>query len=84
LPTVSASSLGALANSAVLKPYVYGAASGRPSRGRPEKVLANPDLPETTVRRLACDPDMGPRSPGRPPKNGHLRGKRPVGGEAQR
>ena len=82
MPTVSASSLGALANSSVLKPYVYGAASGRPSRGRPEKVLANPDLPESTVRRIACDPD--PRSPGRPTKNGPLRGKRPGGGEAQR
>lgn len=37
-------------------PYVYGATLGRPSRGRPEKVLANPDRPESTVRLLEREP----------------------------
>jgi hypothetical protein len=63
--TVTASGLGGLLNSAEFIPYVYGAASGCPSPGRPEKVLANPDLPQTPLRRLASEPDTDPGSPGR-------------------
>lgn len=66
---MSAAGLGTLANSADFKPYVYGAASGRPSRGRPEKVLANPRLPLTPLRRVIADvalvPVARPSSPGR-------------------
>lgn len=54
-----------LADRAEFLPYVYGAASGWPSRGRPEKVLANPDLPQTPVRRLAALPDAPVARPSR-------------------
>ena len=47
-------------------PYVYGAASGWPSKGRPEKVLANPDLPQTALQRLVAVPETPPTAPGRP------------------
>lgn len=45
-------------------PYVYGAALGRPSRGRPEKVLANPDRHETAVRLMDRVPSKAPGAGG--------------------
>jgi hypothetical protein len=63
--TVKAFGPGSLADSAEFIPYVYGATSGRPSRGRPEKVLANPGLPKTPLQRLASMPDTAPARPGR-------------------
>jgi hypothetical protein len=45
-------------------PYVYGAALGRPSSGRPEKVLANADHPETTVRLMDREPSKAPGAGG--------------------
>jgi hypothetical protein len=65
MPVVSASGLGGLLNSAELVPYVYGAASGWPSRARPENVLANPDLPEPLARQWERAPYTSPKSPGR-------------------
>lgn len=65
MAVVKARGLSVLPGGGAFVPYVYGAASGRPSKGRPEKVLANPDLPEAVVRVLERVPFTPVRSPGR-------------------
>ncbi len=61
----------ALRGNPLFVPYVYGAASGRPSRGRPEKVLANPERPPAVIERLAAAPETAPDARGRTPAAGH-------------
>jgi len=62
--TRTATGLGSALNAKGFIPYVHGATQGRPSKGRPEKVLAakrdKPVLPPA----LAAVPDGPPERPG--------------------
>jgi hypothetical protein len=71
MTAITAGRAAGLASAAGFRPYVYGAASGRPSRGRPGLVLAAGLVPETTVRRL--ERELGAGISGPPVTNGRPR-----------